>query len=573
MVLMNTPTVVASPLHLSYQTSLASWVRSRGKEPEIRAALEVHQEALLLLWHLDLGPLQDDLRACYAPSPRGGDPWMPTCMLRTLLLAAFIGAPELHGWVSRLTESPVLRALSGFLDGDRPGIGTFYDFFHRLHDGWVLPGTRKLAPSVIERARTIEAREVPRAARDEAAEAPVARPVAGPEVAKHKLTAAERRMAAEKRKAEKKEEKARRAAERRKERAKHDPKWSTENAVKSIEARGSPGVDLDRRLGELLWKAGVLPSIAVGMLPKELVVAGDGSSLATAASGLGIRVCDHPPREHCACKRRFADPDAARGFDSYRKCFYFGYKFYEMIFPDAALPLMTGLHGANVPDGYSAPLALDALLRLNEAHGNLLKITHFIGDTGHDNERLARWLLEQSIQPVIAISSNVPRIHPERPDLPLSERAVPLCEGGVEMASWGTAGPLKPVFVCPVKAGKLATCPKAPADNPAWVCRPGTELAPTVALNSEDNPRLFPPISRNSKAFAKHYAKRSACERSNNTKKGPHALEACRHRRISFWKIRVTLIALLQHAKAWVAGLSARDLLEGLLSGTTFSSA
>lgn len=509
----------------------------------------MYQDALLTVWNFDLGPLEDDLRKCYAPSPRGGDPWSPTCMLRTVLLAHLVGAPETREWAQRLTESAVLRALSGFFDAERPARSTFYDFFRRLHDGYTKPGTRLLVPSFIERARSQEAREMPKEIVDEPSEAE-------PQPDKPDKSQKMPRKEAERKKAGKKK------VDRKK-----DPRWTTPHALAYVDARsGKRGEDLDRRLADFLWKGGVLPSVALALLPSSLMVAGDGSSLVTAASGLGTRVCDHDPRKRCICNRRFSDPDATRGYDSYRHCYYFGYKFYEVLAPETGLPLMVTLHGANVPDGYSAPVTLDYLQKTNEAHGSPLTITHFIGDTGHDNEAFSRWLLEKDIQPIIAIRDNVPNIHPKRPDLALSARAIPLCEAGAEMASWGTRDPRRPIFVCPVKAGKLDQCPKAPPDHPGWLCRPQDALAPTVTLNSDDNPRLFPPTARNSKAFTKAYAKRSACERSNNLKKGPHALEDCRHRRLSFWKIRVTLIALLQHAKAWVANLSAAELLDGLLT-------
>ena len=88
-----------------------------------------------------------------------------------------------------------------------------------------------------------------------------------------------------------------------------------------------------------------------------------------------------------------------------------------------------------------------------------------------------------------------------------------------------------------------------------------------VVLRSDDNPRLFPPISRNSATYAKLYATRTSCERSNARKKQGYELLACGHRRSSFWKIRLTLMAILQHASARVKGLSANDLMNRLLSG------
>jgi hypothetical protein len=58
---------------------------------------------------------------------------------------------------------------------------------------------------------------------------------------------------------------------------------------------------------------------------------------------------------------------------------------------------------------------------------------------------------------------------------------------------------------------------------------------------------------------------RAGCERSNAVKKERFRLEHARHRRASFWLIRLHLIALLQHARAWVAGRSALDFVRELI--------
>ena len=48
-------------------------------------------------------------------------------------------------------------------------------------------------------------------------------------------------------------------------------------------------------------------------------------------------------------------------------------------------------------------------------------------------------------------------------------------------------------------------------------------------------------------------------------KKEAFRLEAARHRRSSFWLVRLHLIAILQHAKTWVADEDARALVDELL--------
>lgn len=133
------------------------------------------------------------------------------------------------------------------------------------------------------------------------------------------------------------------------------------------------------------------------------------------------------------------------------------------------------------------------------------------------------------------------------------------------MAAWGTARPGRVLFICPAKAGWLERCPRAPEDAPGWRCRPNQKYGPTCAIKTDDNPRLFPPIPRNAKRHSQLYDLRTGTERSNSVKKQAFRLERARHRRSSFWSIRLHLMALLQHARAWVAGLDAWSLLDELL--------
>ena len=170
---------------------------------------------------------------------------------------------------------------------------------------------------------------------------------------------------------------------------------------------------------------------------------------------------------------------------------------------------------------------------------------------------------------MIPLSGAAPGVHPVRSDVPLSPRGVPLCEHGAEMAPWGSAGPDRRVFVCPVKAGKLDRCPAAPDDQPDWVCRPGQRLAPTTSIKVSDNPRLCPPLPRNSQRFQKLMNLRSGTERSNSMKKCRFKLEAARHRRHSFWLIRLHFIAVLQHGLAWVPDTNAKEFVARLLGKRT----
>ncbi|HHO51677.1 MAG TPA: hypothetical protein ENK18_12585 [Deltaproteobacteria bacterium] len=111
---------------------------------------------------------------------------------------------------------------------------------------------------------------------------------------------------------------------------------------------------------------------------------------------------------------------------------------------------------------------------------------------------------------VIAMRANAPSSHPKRAELSLSRQGLALCEAGVRMASWGSAGAGRPCFVCPVEAKRLASCPLASLEAPGWRCEPDSRLGPTCPVTTAHHPRLFPEISRNNPTFHRLYALRSA---------------------------------------------------------------
>jgi hypothetical protein len=323
------------------------------------------------------------------------------------------------------------------------------------------------------------------------------------------------------------------------------------------------------RLAELLVETAVVRSAQQGLLGRldQLVVCGDGSPLCTDTRGHGKRVCDCPPTTRCDCPRIYQDPDAAIGYDSHRKRYFFGHHIYELTVCSEGhdLPLHLRLDPGNETDFSASLKALDRLRKhLRERHPEM-RIGTFVQDAGHDGEHNYRYALSHGIDPVIPLAKNASGAHPQRPELALSARGIPLCPAGHEMASWGSAGPKRRLFCCPAKAGTIDRCPRAPDNDPGWRCRPDADKAPVVNLSVEQNPRLCPPVPRNSRRHKKLYNQRSGAERSFSVKKEFFQLEAARHRRKSFWLIRLYLMAVLQHARTWVADESADDLVDLLL--------
>lgn len=325
--------------------------------------------------------------------------------------------------------------------------------------------------------------------------------------------------------------------------------------------------DLLTRLGAILLAVGVQASAEKGLLGdvRKLTVAGDGSPLVTGTNRYGKRTCECPKHERCDCPRIFDDPDARFGYDSHRERMVFGHHFYEVSVSVAGhdLPLALRLDSANTTDYTASVMTLDRLRKALPPVG--MAIRHFIADAGHDGESNYRYCLNAGILPLIPLRGSVPAVHPKRPDLSLSKRGIPTCEAGAEMVPRGSAGKDRPIFACPVRNGKLASCPMAPPGQPDWLCHPELKCGPTVVPNVNDNPRLCPPVPRNSKTYEMLYKLRSGCERSNSVKKEIFKLEDARHRRASFWLVRLHLIAVLQHARAWVEEGAARRLVDHLL--------
>lgn len=526
-----------TPQPLPYPAAVEAWIRVHAVDPDIRAEVDRRAEAIRVLYDLDLEPARPILARCYARCPRGGQPWDPVALLRCLLLALLIGAPSINDFVPMLRGSALLRVLAGLParvpEGGRvsPGVGTLYDFLHRLHDG---PLPRSLAgyrrPSEVERAAARQPRP------------PGNRP-SRPSKGKKGRPAPEEATAAGKPS----------------ERALAEARRARSSAIPA---------DLLGRMTDLLWALAVRPSAERGLLGElcSLRVTGDGSPLITGASGLGRRTCRCDRKKPCDCLRTYADPDARSGWDAYRRCYFYGHHFYELSVTGQGhdLPILLRLDAANQSDHVAGLLALERATKTLRAQPEEWKIDCFIADMGHDGSATYELCGDHGIRPIIPLNG-APARHPTRDALKLSDRAVPLCQASIEMAAWGSGGPGKPAFICPVKAGKLPNCPIAPDTEPDWRCQPDTRYGPVVSVRTEDDPRLFPMIQRNSATFEELYRLRTGCERSNAIKKGRFKLEAARHRRASFWLIRLHLIAILQHALAWGVGDDPRAFVRRLM--------
>ena len=95
---------------------------------------------IVQFWFLDLSKTDSSMQECY--SVFGPEPRLPSCMLRSYLLALKLKVTSITVWCRMLKETPLYAILSGFSFGDTPGVGTFYDFFSRIWQD----GSNNLSP-------------------------------------------------------------------------------------------------------------------------------------------------------------------------------------------------------------------------------------------------------------------------------------------------------------------------------------------------------------------------------------------------------------------------------------------
>lgn len=531
-----------SPQHIAYRKSVLEWSREHAHEPDVAATLARHGMAALVLWHLDLEPARPVLMQGYADNPRGGNPWDPIILFRCLLLSILVGEPRINPWIADLKACRVLQVLAGVpMDPTqrKPGVGTLYDWMHRLHDGASrTPCPHGIAPSDAERRRSRTPRKLKRS---------------------KTVTKAERR--------------------RRRKRRQKDPTTADSavdnsvtaklvSALKETQTQFNPN-DMLARLACILLEVGVKESAQRGLLGdlRSLIVCGDGSSLPTGASRDGVRTCDCPKRLRCDCPRIYSDPDANIGYDSHRERYYFGHQIYEFVVTTKGghdLPLHLRLDPGSTSEFVASLKGLEHLRKMLRDHSDM-KLAAVILDAGHDGIEVYRFIIHHDMTPVIPLKGSAPAHHPKRPEIQLSRRGVPLCPAGAEMTYRGTNGKNGQVFGCPVKANKLARCPQAPEEATCFACKPLQQLGHTVVIQTTDDERLFPPIPRNHPQYRKLMNLRSGSERSFSVKKESFKLVQARHRRASFWTIRLYLMALLQHGQAWVARENVQSFVDHLL--------
>lgn len=246
------------------------------------------QNLIIKFWQVDLTKIIDILKPLYSKTTKGAPPKDAIALFRSLLLMTETGEISIAKWVSTLHSEPFYAILSGFIPtcckpsefnhyfDSLPGVGTFYDFMKKL-----IRADRKFHKSKLKKFR---------------------------------------------RKPKKKGRKNQKA---------NEPKSTlTERIVKRVLKYDDTKLPdtIETTLNIILKEVFVKPSLSSGLLGdiNNFNIAADGTLVRSHTSHFGKKVCDCKlkPGEKCNCHRKFTDPDATWGWDSFHEAYVYGHTFH-----------------------------------------------------------------------------------------------------------------------------------------------------------------------------------------------------------------------------------------------------
>jgi len=498
-------------LHEVYIEQIKKRFIDYSNDSSFWSSLQEYRKEMVTITSLNLDPAADILNPIYSPVHRRPHRDV-LCMLRALIMMTLLKIKGITEWVERMRAMPLFAILAGFDPDDTPGVGTYYDLMKRIIDG----PYQKPCEHIVKRSSL--------------------------DTGKHL-----RNIPSEKE--QKKDD--------------QNPNQSqSEKLVKELLPKaGQPrSNDFEKVLDDLLFKIGIIPSVEQGLIKglEHLTVTGDGSILISAASPRGEPTCSckDEGNNNCEHARSYTSPTATWCYDAYRDTFFFGDRYYHLITSQNGhdFPLSTIMPGGNESDYTLSIKGLDHFLKTVRENNSGMHIDFFCGDGHHDSYAHYTYLAAKQIFPVIPLSKNSKKSFPHLSDstLKLDTDGTPLCPAGERMRHLMFDKKKQThVYVCPVKRnthrnGKciyvthLDECPRKQD------CAPQSSLGPLVYIKSDTDPRLYPPLPRDSKKFKEIMNQRSATERCNYLNDTYRVDRA--HRNADYGLIRLTLANIVEHA-------------------------
>jgi hypothetical protein len=159
---------------------------------------------------------------------------------------------------------------------------------------------------------------------------------------------------------------------------------------------------------EFLARCIVDKSAKMGILgdTSKFSIAMDGSCYNSGASYTGVKICDCRSKGiyNCQCHRRYSDPDARWGWDSYHDQYFYGDTFFSTTASDSPydLPIYLRIAQAQRHDSILTIFALNEVRKLYPQ----ITFKNFLADGAMDNYATYRLLHKWDMSPFIPLDSN-----------------------------------------------------------------------------------------------------------------------------------------------------------------------
>lgn len=475
--------------HQDFQQFVTEQLRSHYfKKDQLGTVLLYHLE-LAKVWVSDLTPVYDILAHRY--SKRGSSARDPVDLFRSLLLMELTHSKSVDNWVKTMRAFPIWAIYFGFSPHDVPGVGTFYDFQKRL---W-------LADSPHLSSKIRKPKRKPKKGKKKGEKAPLRKPgIVGRLVSRF---------------------------------LKHPP---------------APKTQPHDLLQKIFKECFVIPSANQGLLGDitNLDIAGDGSSVRTGASRYGKLVCSCREQKvyNCRCARRYSDPDASWGWDSYREEYYYGRSLYAFTATNSPydLPVYLNLFKAQRHDSVIfIPAFFDLIRQFPE-----FNFANCLLDSAHDAYGIYKLLNHHDIGAIIDLNNRNTGNVCSKGNISFTMDGIPVCPKNHIMSYNGTCyDRQRHKWRCPVTRKKWKITCNTPCST--------KEYRRVFYTYEQDNLRFFTRIPRKSDQWKAIYKRRTTVERYFKRLKEDYHLETRGKIRSSrAWYFRIFLSSMCLHIDAWV---------------------
>ncbi|UZQ49569.1 hypothetical protein [Clostridium kluyveri] len=301
-------------------------------------------------------------------------------------------------------------------------------------------------------------------------------------------------------------------------------------------------------------------SSAMGILGdiSNLSVAFDGSSFYSGASHYGVKVCNCKSKGiyNCRCPRRFSDPDARWGWDSYRQQWFFGNTLFNVTASDSPydLPIYIKMVQASRHDSITTVFALQDIYNLYPD----FRFGNFIADGAMDNYPTYELLNHYDILPFISLNSKTKAKfdYPHPYILCFDDKGNPICMGGIPFVNWGYSKPKGIKYRCYFGVKDLEPPPNCKCSD--------SNYGKVVYIKPDFDSRMFPPVPRHSEKFKTVFKTRTSVERSNKRMFQDYAIEEYKSQSAMMRMSLATFAVINIHLDAWIkhTGFSFINLLQ-----------